>query len=460
MLRKLFTGVCVLCLGFTQSAFANNMLIILDGSNSMWGQIEGTAKIESAREALDTILTDLPPELNVGLMAYGHTSKDSCTDVAMLSPIEKVDADKIKGSVTDLKPTGKTPIGYALEQGGKALVEKSADSNTVVLVSDGIETCEGDPCAVAEKLAKEGVDTRVHVVGFDVNAEAKEQLECIAEKGNGKYFAASNAQGLKDALGEVKEEVKKTAFEKPAAPVAKEYFRDDFDGTDLGEHWEIMNPDPDSFIVEDDKLLIVTDDFKGLANADFPNLFKLTKEMPEGDWEAEIAFTLEAPTALETVYLGSYSEPEKWVASRLSFKDDKYYGHKIYVEGLKHTGADTNSLHKILDNITCNVCRPDWQWNGFYDKKIKDRKFVLKLRKIGRNYMAAGEINEPGMEDYKKVAVEGLKSLRPMDNLVLGFSHLNKSNGESSIFVDYLKVSTLTKEEAEALEAEASESAQ
>lgn len=74
----------------------SNMLIILDASNSMWGQVDKTAKIETARGVLGDLVADLPADLNVGLMAYGHGDKESCTDVAMLTPIAKLDATGLK----------------------------------------------------------------------------------------------------------------------------------------------------------------------------------------------------------------------------------------------------------------------------------------------------------------------------------------------------------------------------
>ena len=66
--------------------------------------------------------------------------------------------------------------------GGTIAEMNKGDNNSIVLISDGIETCGGDPCAVAKKLTKDNIDFKVHVVGFDVSKKAKEQLECIAKK--------------------------------------------------------------------------------------------------------------------------------------------------------------------------------------------------------------------------------------------------------------------------------------
>lgn len=79
----------------------------------------------------------------------------------------------------------------------------------MVLVSDGKETCQRDPCELVRDLRAQGIHVKVHVVGFDVTQEEKQQLVCIAEAGGGRYFTAQNAQDLNAALSEVKEEVTK-----------------------------------------------------------------------------------------------------------------------------------------------------------------------------------------------------------------------------------------------------------
>lgn len=94
----------------------------------------------------------------------------------------------------------------------------------MVLISDGKETCEGDPCALVRSLREQGINVRVHVVGFDVNQEERDQLVCIAEAGEGKYFSADNADQLTVALTEVKQEIiaAKEPQPKPEPPPPQE----------------------------------------------------------------------------------------------------------------------------------------------------------------------------------------------------------------------------------------------
>lgn len=83
----------------------------------------------------------------------------------------------------------------------------SEDETTVVLISDGKETCNADPCKLVKSLRQSGIRVQIHVVGFDVDKEEKKELLCIAEEGGGKYFSAGNANELNEALVTVKEEV-------------------------------------------------------------------------------------------------------------------------------------------------------------------------------------------------------------------------------------------------------------
>ncbi|MGD8854641.1 MAG: VWA domain-containing protein [Gammaproteobacteria bacterium] len=191
------------------------VLFILDGSGSMWGRVQGKEKIVIAREVMGELVSELPDQIQVGLMAYGHRSKGQCEDIELLAPVgasSKADVvDKINGIV----PKGKTPITESFELAGERLKDRE-DETTVVLISDGEETCGGDPCARVRDLRQQGINVRVHVVGFDVSQTEREQLMCIADAGGGKYFSADNADQLKGALTEVRQEV--VAATKAAEP--------------------------------------------------------------------------------------------------------------------------------------------------------------------------------------------------------------------------------------------------
>ncbi|PQA88043.1 VWA domain-containing protein [Hyphococcus luteus] len=182
-------------------AEGGDSILVLDASGSMWGQIEGEAKITIAKQVLGDLLKDLPADRRLGLVAYGHRRKGDCADI---EEIASVGAERaaISSAVEGLNPKGKTPMADAVKLAAEKL-KYTEEKATVILVSDGIETCAPDPCGVAAALEKAGVDFTVHVVGFDVSEEnAQAQLRCIAENTGGMFVSAQDASSLGEALNE------------------------------------------------------------------------------------------------------------------------------------------------------------------------------------------------------------------------------------------------------------------
>ncbi|MEO1136538.1 MAG: VWA domain-containing protein, partial [Pseudomonadota bacterium] len=179
----------------------NDSILVLDASGSMWGQIEGEAKITIAKRVLGDLLDDLPADRRLGLIAYGHRRKGDCADIEELASVG-ADRAAIASAVSALNPKGKTPMADSIKLAAQKL-KYTENKATVILVSDGIETCAPDPCGVAAALEQAGVDFTAHVIGFDVTEENDSaQLRCIAENTGGKYVSASNADELGEALEE------------------------------------------------------------------------------------------------------------------------------------------------------------------------------------------------------------------------------------------------------------------
>ncbi|MEZ5755375.1 MAG: VWA domain-containing protein [Paracoccaceae bacterium] len=174
-------------------------IIVLDGSGSMWGQIEGRAKLEIAREALAGVLQGVDPAAELGLMAYGHREKGSCGDIELIVPPGPGTAAAIAEAAAGMKFLGKTPLTEAVRQAAAALRATEAKA-TVILITDGIETCDADPCALGRELAETGVDFTTHVVGFGLTAEEGRTVACLAENTGGRYIEAGDAAALSQAL--------------------------------------------------------------------------------------------------------------------------------------------------------------------------------------------------------------------------------------------------------------------
>lgn len=195
-------AAAMLLLSMTTLGFAaNKVIIILDASGSMWAQIDGKPKLEIARESLRTVLQSTPADAEIGFMAYGHREKGSCDDIQLIVPPQPGSASAISAAADSLKFLGKTPLTAAVKQAAEAL-KYTEDKATVVLITDGLETCGGDPCALGKELEASGVDFTADVVGFGLTADEGRQIACLAENTGGKYIQASDEKALQDALVE------------------------------------------------------------------------------------------------------------------------------------------------------------------------------------------------------------------------------------------------------------------
>lgn len=174
-------------------------IIVLDASGSMWGQIDGRAKLEIAREALGSVLSAIPAETEIGLMAYGHREKGSCTDIELIVPPAAATAGAITDAANTLKFLGKTPLSDAVRRAADEL-RSTEEKATVILITDGIETCEADPCALGTELEASGVDFTAHVVGFGLTAAEGATVACLAQNTGGLYIEAKDAGSLVEAL--------------------------------------------------------------------------------------------------------------------------------------------------------------------------------------------------------------------------------------------------------------------
>lgn len=203
MIRTLLT----LCTAFfvIQSSVStaqeqSRAILVLDGSGSMWGQIEDRTKISIAQDVVADLLKSLPENQGLGLTVYGHRRKGDCSDIETIITPEAGQHGAIVEAVNSIKPKGKTPMTDAVIAAAEAL-RYTEDKATVILVSDGIETCNPDPCAAARALEEAGVDFTAHVVGFNIgDPEAIAQMRCLAEETGGTFRTADTAAELSDAL--------------------------------------------------------------------------------------------------------------------------------------------------------------------------------------------------------------------------------------------------------------------
>jgi len=212
MHHKVSFGICaVLGISFAASTPVNagkSIALILDASGSMNAKLtEGRTRIEAAKTAVEDIVGKLPADVRISLRAYGHqspTSKHDCQDTELMVGFDGLAANKdsILSKSRSIKAQGYTPITYVIKLAAEDVGKEDAKPHVVILVSDGKETCKGDPCATAKALADADASLVIHTIGFAVDAAAKYQLQCIARVARGKYYDADSAGKLAEALGE------------------------------------------------------------------------------------------------------------------------------------------------------------------------------------------------------------------------------------------------------------------
>ena len=189
----------------TPSVARPRLEIILDVSNSMIGRVGGRTKIELAREALTRALADVPADLPIGLRAYGHrvpvADRDAgCTDTERLVRPEPGKAAEIVSLANRLAPRGHTPIARSLREAGADLAAEGG-AGVILLLTDGVESCGGDPSAAAAELRASGLQVVLHTVGLGVTGSEAAALADMARAGGGLYFNAPTAADLTRGVG-------------------------------------------------------------------------------------------------------------------------------------------------------------------------------------------------------------------------------------------------------------------
>ena len=177
------------------------ILFVFDASQSMMGLWDSDRKINIARRTLITIIDSLEHLSNVqlALRVYGHQSPvppQDCNDTRLEVPFSKGNAPKIRQELRYLHPKGTTPIANSLERAGNDFPEPCIDCrNIIILITDGIEACDGDPCAVSYALQQRGIVLRPFVIGIGIDEGFKETFDCI-----GHYYNASDEEMFAEVL--------------------------------------------------------------------------------------------------------------------------------------------------------------------------------------------------------------------------------------------------------------------
>ncbi len=181
----------------------SRILFIFDASNSMAGQWDGERKIDLAREVLFEMLDTLEQmsSVEVALRVYGHQSPvppQDCSDTKLEVPFARGNVDQIRQKLNEIQPKGTTPIARSLRLAAEDFPLCGTCRNIIVLITDGIEACDGDPCRVSLDLQRQGIILRPFVIGIGSDPGFRETFDCIGE-----YYDAPTQEEYREALKEV-----------------------------------------------------------------------------------------------------------------------------------------------------------------------------------------------------------------------------------------------------------------
>ncbi|QIX60153.1 VWA domain-containing protein [Hymenobacter lutimineralis] len=179
------------------------ILFVLDASGSMQAPWEGQQRWDIAKDLLSKMVDSLNayPNLELALRAYGHqhdNKENNCEDSRLEVPFARKNAGAIKQRLQQLKPQGNTPITYSLQQSAGDFPADKAARNVLILITDGLESCKGDPCATSLALQRKRIFLKPFVIGIGAEREFGKQLECL-----GTYYNAADVKTFRTILNDV-----------------------------------------------------------------------------------------------------------------------------------------------------------------------------------------------------------------------------------------------------------------
>ncbi|WP_209443060.1 vWA domain-containing protein [Falsiroseomonas frigidaquae] len=237
--RPFASTLALLCLAAAPAAAERVGVLVFDASGSMWNRVEGArTRIEVARDVVGQYFTSRDAATPLAVLAYGHNRRGDCRDIEVIAPMGRAPGAALADRLRRLVPRGMTPLIESLRQ-GRAQVPDTAEAADIILVTDGLETCDGDPCALAAQFAAEGIKIRAHVVGFGLSRTEVQALSCITEQTGGRLFETNSGAELAAALREVSATVPAPAVAPPSPEPAREAAFDIEDKAEAGFTYRI-----------------------------------------------------------------------------------------------------------------------------------------------------------------------------------------------------------------------------
>lgn len=163
----------------------NRILFVLDGSGSMQQKWAGKTKFEEAKELLSKIIDSVErknPNVEFAVRVFGsqfpHEEKN-CNDSKLLIPFAKNNSEKINAALSKIKPQGMSPVAYSIQLGATDFPDDSKSLNSIVLITDGDENCDGDPCKISKELIDKRITLKPFIVGLNVDSSMYDKFKCM-----------------------------------------------------------------------------------------------------------------------------------------------------------------------------------------------------------------------------------------------------------------------------------------
>jgi len=184
-----------------------NVVIVLDASAGMADETPGgTRRMDLTKAALNQHVESLPPGVNVGLLLYGHRGSrdesdkaESCAAIDLVYRVGPVDKVTFKAMINSAPAVGLAPVAESLRAAQQALAGREMQTNRILLVTSSGDNCGGDPCQVVKEIRESGIATTIDVIGLNLDYEAIEPLQCVANTTGGLYYSAPTADELAEA---------------------------------------------------------------------------------------------------------------------------------------------------------------------------------------------------------------------------------------------------------------------
>lgn len=179
-----------------QPAEPASVIVILDGSGSMWGKLEGerATKLVQSRDAVRTSLGQVPPQTRIGFASFGHRRSGDCNDVQVIVAPDAPGLDRLAQPLEKHNPRGRGPLALAVRTAAR-VVAGGPGAKSVVLIHDDPDNCVPDACAALADLPQTAPGVVVHVIGLGLKGEDAQRLQCITKATGGRHFdAQSGAQ--------------------------------------------------------------------------------------------------------------------------------------------------------------------------------------------------------------------------------------------------------------------------